>query len=473
MDRDLSDMLGSYPTVVDLTERLFTGKVSARDLVEAALERIDDPAGEGSRAFISVAGERARAEADAVDRARAAGGRVGPYGGVPIAVKDLADIAGEVTTAGSVVLADGEPAPVDAPAVARLRAAGFIIVGRTNMTEFAYSGLGLNAHYGTPRSPWNRGGGGRIPGGSSSGTAVAVSDAMVAAGLGTDTGGSCRIPAAFSNIVGFKPTARRVPLDGIVPLSPSMDAVGPLAPSVDCCARLDAVMAGLVTEPRTVQRGFRLEALRLGVVRDLFLDQADDIVVERFETALPTLASAGVVLEEVSFPELHDLADVNRGGGLAAAEAYHWHHQLLARDGERYDQRVRMRIEAGAALTAADYLEIQRQRRRFIELFGRRCRAFDALIMPTVAMVAPTVASFDDGDTDYYRSRNLLALRNTSVGNFVDACSISLPLCRPDQRSQVPGIGLMLMAPAMDDRRLLNTAAALETPLQRVAGTGS
>lgn len=469
----MTDVLSVRSTIADLTDRLSTGKVSARDLVEAALERIDDPAGEGSRAFISVAGERARAEADAVDRARAAGGRVGPYGGVPMAVKDLADIAGEVTTAGSVILADGEPALVDAPAVARLRAAGFIVVGRTNMTEFAYSGLGLNVHYGTPRSPWDRDGGGRIPGGSSSGTAVAVSDAMVPAGLGTDTGGSCRIPAAFGNIVGFKPTARRVPLDGIVPLSPSMDAVGPLATSVDCCARLDAVMTGLVTEPRSVQPEFRIEALRLGVVRDLFLDQADDIVVDRFETALATLASAGVSVQEVPFPELRDLADVNRGGGLAAAEAYHWHRRLLAQEGERYDQRVRVRIEAGAALTAADYLEIQLRRRRFIELFDERCRNVDALTMPTVAMVAPTVASFDEGDSDYYRSRNLVALRNTSVGNFVDACSISLPLCPPDQRSQVPGVGLMLMGPAMDDRRLLNTAATLETTLQQVAGISS
>ncbi len=470
MDGDLSNVLGPHTTLADLADLLGAGKVSARDLVETALGRIEDPVGEGSRAFVSVAAERARAEADGIDRARAAGGRVGPYGGIPIAVKDLADVAGEVTTAGSVVLADGQPAVHDAPAVGRLRAAGFVVVGRTNMTEFAYSGLGLNVHYGTPRSPWDRSSGGRIPGGSSSGTAVAVSDAMVPAGLGTDTGGSCRIPAAFGNIVGFKPTARRVPLDGIVPLSPSMDSVGPLAPSVDCCARLDAVMAGAVTEPTTVQPDDRLETLRLGVVRDLFLDGADDIVIERFESAVATLASSGVTVQDVAFPELGELADINRGGGLAAAEAYHWHRELLARDGARYDQRVRVRIEAGAALTAADYLEIQRQRRRFVGLFDDRCRGFDALIVPTVAMVAPTVASFDDGDMDHYGSRNLLALRNTSVGNFVDACAISLPLCRPEQRSEVPGIGLMLMSPAMHDRRLLNTAATLERPLHQIAG---
>ena len=177
------------------------------------------------------------------DGMRASGAVVPPLAGIPVAIKDLCDLVGEVTTAGSVVLADRPPAEADAPVAARMRAAGLIPMGRTNMTEFAYSGLGLNSHHDTPRSPWDRATG-RIPGGSSSGTAVAVADGMALAGLGTDTGGSCRIPAAFCGIVGYKPTASRVPLDGIVPLAPSLDSVGPLAPSVDCCALVDAIMAG-------------------------------------------------------------------------------------------------------------------------------------------------------------------------------------------------------------------------------------
>lgn len=459
-------------TIAELRDALYDGTVTARELVEASLAAIADPAGEGSRALISVAGDRAMAEADAVDRIRAAGGRLGPYAGIPIGIKDLADVAGEVTAAGSMVLADTDPADGDAAAVGRLRAAGFIVVGRTHMTEFAYSGLGLNSHYDTPRSPWDRDEGGRIPGGSSSGTAVAVADGMVPAGLGTDTGGSCRIPAAFNNVVGYKPTARRVPLDGIVPLSPSLDSVGPLAGSVDCCARIDSVLAGRVIESFEPESGPPLPEIRLGVIQDLVMDRADDAVVDGFSRALDTLSAAGVGLVDVAMPELHELADVNRGGGVAAAEAYHWHRQLLASSGDRYDQRVRTRIEAGSRLSAADYLEVLRHRQRFIQLFKRRTQSVDALVLPTVAMVAPTVDSFQSGDADYYGDRNLLALRNTSIGNFVDSCAISVPLCPPEHRSESPGVGFMLMAPAMHDAELLGVASSLEPHLRTVMAPG-
>jgi aspartyl-tRNA(Asn)/glutamyl-tRNA(Gln) amidotransferase subunit A len=229
-------------TIRELAADLAAGQVTARELVDECLVAIEDPAGEGSRAFLSVAAERARATADGYDTIRAGGGALPPFAGIPLAVKDLFDVAGEVTTAGSIALADRPPAETDAPAVARVRAAGFIPLGRTNMTEFAYSGLGLNAHHDTPRSPWDRATG-RIPGGSSSGTAVAVADGMAVAGLGTDTGGSCRIPAAFCGVVGYKPTAARVPREGVTPLSFSLDSVGPLARTVDCCAILDDILA--------------------------------------------------------------------------------------------------------------------------------------------------------------------------------------------------------------------------------------
>src|SRR6516164_5449611 len=198
---------------------------------------------EHAQAFTNVHTEQARAMADAMDSLRRAGRAPSRYAGIPVSLKDLFDIAGEPTPAGSRVLADAPAAAMHAPVVQRMLAAGFVPVGRTNITEFAFSGLGINPHYGTPCAPWDRAAQ-RIPGGSSSGTAVSVADGMAVAGLGTDTGGSCRIPAAFCGVVGYKPTARRVPLDGILPLAPSLDSVGPLAPTVACCVVIDAVLAG-------------------------------------------------------------------------------------------------------------------------------------------------------------------------------------------------------------------------------------
>ena len=235
--------LTTMRTIEQHAQALADGRTTSRALVEQCLARIADPNGEGARAFIKVHAEQARAMADAMDALRRAGREPSRYAGIPVSLKDLFDIAGEPTPAGSRVLADAPPATAHAPVVQRMLAAGFVPMGRTNMTEFAFSGLGINPHYGTPRSPWDRAAR-RIPGGSSSGTAVSVSDGMAVAGLGTDTGGSCRIPAAFCGIVGYKPTARRVPITGVLPLAPSLDSVGPLAPSVACCAVIDAVLAG-------------------------------------------------------------------------------------------------------------------------------------------------------------------------------------------------------------------------------------
>lgn len=440
-----------------LAADLTAGRTSGRDLVDQALDRIADPAGEGSRAFLTVAADRARAEADAHDRRRVEGGEVAPFAGIPVAIKDLADVAGEVTTAGSVVLAGDAPAGHDAPVVARLRAAGFVPVGRTNMTEFAYSGLGLNEHYPAPAAPWDRTNR-HIPGGSSSGTAVAVSDGMVPVGLGTDTGGSCRIPAAYCGIVGFKPTARRIPLDGLVPLSTSLDSVGPLGTTVDCCAIVDDVFAGGDGLVDDVARP--AGAVRLARLFDHVFERIDDEVGERFEWALGRLVDAGVLVDDVAFPELNDLPSINRGGGLAAAEAFHYHRRLLAERGDEYDFRVRPRIEAGGLLSAADYIEVGAQRQRLIEVSHRRLDGFDAFVLPTVANLPPTLADFGrPEDPDYlgrYGDKNLLALRNTSVGNFLDACAISIPIA-----GDAP-VGLMLMGTAGRDRELFEIARTVE-----------
>ncbi len=445
------------PTVRQLAAALADRSLTAGELVEQSLARIADPAGEGSRAFIAVAADEARATADAVDRLRMAGVATAPFAGIPIAIKDLADIEGQVTTAGSVVLADGPPAAADAPVVARLRAAGFIPIGRTNMTEFAYSGLGLNAHYDTPRAPWDRQTG-RIPGGSSSGTAVAVADGMVSVGLGTDTGGSCRIPAAYCGIVGFKPTAARVPLEGIVPLAPSLDSVGPLATSVDCCAIVDAVLAG---EPIPAPLVRPPERLRLALFRELVHERLDPAVEAGFTESVDRLRGAGVEVAEVSFPELLDFPRINAKGGLASAEAFAWHRELMAADGDRYDQRVRTRIAPGGDLTAWEYLEVQAERRRLMAAAECHLSGFDAFVLPTVALVPPTVDSFADGDPAYYGDRNLLSLRNTMVGNFLDTCAISVPA--PSDGGEP--VGLMLMGRPFGDADLLAAARTVEQVL--------
>src|SRR5690242_7411765 len=281
------------PTLATLAADLDAGRTTARKLVEECLARIADPAGEGQRVFIHVDKEAALHVADAMDRLRKANAAPSPYAGIPVSIKDLFDIKGQVTRAGSRALEDSAPAEADAPVVARLRRAGFIVIGRTNMTEFAYSGIGINPHYGTPKSAWNRSVG-HVPGGSSSGAAVSIADGMAFGALGTDTGGSCRIPAAYNGIVGYKPTQRRVPLDGGVPLSFSLDSFGPLARSVACCATMDAVLAGETVQPLQPRP---VKGMRLAVPTTIALDDLDDEVSKTFERALAALSRQGALIE--------------------------------------------------------------------------------------------------------------------------------------------------------------------------------
>ncbi len=442
-------------TIEQHAQALADGTITSRALVERCLDRIADPAGEGARAFIKVHAEHARVMADAMDALRRVGRAPSRYAGIPVSLKDLFDIVGEPTPAGSRVLADAPPATEHAPVVQRMLAAGFVPVGRTNMTEFAFSGLGINPHYGTPRSPWDRSAG-RIPGGSSSGTAVSVSDGMAVAGLGTDTGGSCRIPAAFCGIVGYKPTARRVPITRVLPLAPSLDSVGPLAPSVACCAIIDAILAGetpALPEPAT------LSGLRLALPTNMVLDGMDATVSSAFDRALASLTKAGAHIVRIQVPEFDEVPAVNAKGGFAASEAYAWHRTLLAEKGNGYDPRIRVRIERGERMTAADYLELIDARRRLIAAFDARTHEFDALVMPTVPIVPPRIADLDD-EREYNRV-NLHILRNTALGNFFDRCSISLPCHREGE----PPVGLMLVGETLGDARLFAIAAAIEAAL--------
>jgi len=447
-------------SLTTLAAELASRRVSSRGLVEDCLARIEDPSGEGATAFVSVSRERALAAADAIDHARRLGVAPSPFAGIPISVKDLFDVAGEPTRAGSRVLAQAAPAAADAPVIARLRAAGLIIVGRTNMTEFAYSGLGLNPHYGTPRNPFDRASG-RIPGGSSSGAAVSVADAMAAAGLGTDTGGSCRIPAALTGLAGFKPTARRVPRAGVLPLSPTLDSVGSIAPTISCCAVIDAIAAG---ERPLAPQPFPLAGLRFAVPQSLVLEDMDASVARDFARATGMLSAAGARVSDLPLPELLDLPALNAKGGLVAAEAFAWHRSLLAARAPDYDPRVRMRIEKGAEQDASDYITLCIARTDFIERVTAQCALFDALIMPTVPHIAPTIAELEDDDA--YARANLLMLRNPAVVNFLDGCAASVPCHRA---GDAPA-GLMVSGLGGTDSRTLAIAQAVEALLAPLRG---
>src|SRR6201989_1395410 len=280
------------PTLAALADDLEGGRTSARKLVEECIAGIADPAGEGQRAFIHVDKAAALEAADAMDRLRKAHAAPSRFAGIPVSIKDLFDIKGQVTRAGSRALEGSPPAAADAPVVARLRRAGFVVIGRTNMTEFAYSGIGINPHYGTPKGAWQRSVG-HVPGGSSSGAAVSIADGMAHGALGTDTGGSCRIPAAFNGIVGYKPTQARVALHGGVPLASSLDSFGPLARTVGCCAVLDAVLADEAVQPLQPRP---IKGMRLAVPTTVALDDLDDDVAKTFERALETLSRAGALI---------------------------------------------------------------------------------------------------------------------------------------------------------------------------------
>lgn len=381
--------------------------------------------------------------------------RHSPLAGITVSTKDLFDIAGQTTTAGSTVLAQAAPAVADSVAVARLRAAGATLVGRTNMVEFAFSGVGINPHYGTPVNPADQAVA-RIPGGSSSGAAVSVASGAALAGLGSDTGGSIRIPAALCGLVGFKNTARLVPAAGALPLSTSLDTVCALTLSVR-----DAITMHEVLAARTVQlAGKPLSACRLALSRTLMQDALEPTVALAFERALRSLRQAGARIEELDLTEISELATINAGGGLSAAESYAWHRALIARHEPQYDPRVAMRILRGAAMSAADYIDLLSARAQWIGQMQARLAGFDAVLSPTVPIVAPPVAGLLTDDSEFFRVNGLL-LRNTSVVNMLDGCAISLPCHAP---GELP-VGLMLWQAAMKDDAVLDLALQVEAAL--------
>lgn len=448
------------PTIADLATALETGATTSRALVEDCLSRIDDPSGEGARAFIYVDRAKAVAAADTYDLLRKAGRAPTAYAGIPISIKDLFDLEGEPTLAGSKVLRGAPPAVRDAEAIGRLKRAGLIPIGRTNMTEFAFSGLGLNPHYGTPLSIWDRETG-RIPGGSSSGAAVSVADGMAHAGIGTDTGGSCRIPAAFNALVGYKPTAHRISRQGVLPLSTTLDSVGVLARSVACCETIDAILAG--SSPPAVAR-FEGSDLRILVPLNVVLADMEPEVELAFGQALECLRKLGATICEEKLNELDAILALTAKGGFSAPECLAWHQRLIARAAYAYDPRVLTRIVSGGQQSAVDYIQLTNGRRNIVERVRHRLSGFDVVAFPTTPIVPPKLSQISSDEI--YASLNRLCLRNPSFVNMWDGCAISLPI---GKRGNAP-IGLTLAAAGDKDAHLFSCARTVEAMLNAEGG---
>jgi aspartyl-tRNA(Asn)/glutamyl-tRNA(Gln) amidotransferase subunit A len=445
-------------------ERLLAGQTTATAELGKSIDLARSPACD--RAFLRTSFDTARATAADLAHARR------PLAGLAVSVKDLFDVSGQVTAAGSVVLADAAPARQDSPAVARLRAAGGALLGRTNMSEFAFSGVGLNPHHGTPANPCDSRVA-RIPGGSSSGAAVSVATGAAFIGLGSDTGGSIRIPAALTGIVGFKSTARLVPLDGALPLSSTLDTVCAMTRSVR-----DAILAHEILSGRNVTRSAApLSSYRIAVAQTQMLEGMDATVARAFERSVAALRAAGAQLTEIPLAEIAGLGALQSTGGFSAAESYAWHRQLLERRGADYDPRVRTRIERGASMKAWEYIDLIRSREAWIAQVEAALRGVDAVLSPTVPVIAPPIAALapSDGvdaaqdkvrDAEFFRVNSLL-LRNPSVVNMLDGCAISIPCHGP---GELP-TGLMLWHGALRDDTILNIAQQAEACLASSSGT--
>jgi amidase/aspartyl-tRNA(Asn)/glutamyl-tRNA(Gln) amidotransferase subunit A len=409
--------------------------------------------------FVRRFDAEAREAADRLDRE----GSAAPLAGRVVSIKDLFDVRGWPTTAASASRHDAAPAAADAPAVARLRLAGAVLVGHTNLTEFAFSGVGINPHFGTPANPATAtlDAEPRIPGGSTSGGAVSVASGAAWAALGSDTGGSIRIPAALQGLVGFKCTARLVPTQGCLPLSTTLDTACAITRSVRDAAQVHEVIAARVASivPRPIAQW------RLALPRDVMLDALEPAVAAAFEQALQALRGAGARIEEIDLPLLAEVAALARGGGIPAAESWAWHRRALAEREAQYDPRVALRIRRGETMSAADYIDLLTERRHWVGRMHSALAGFDAVVSPTVPIVAPRLAPLVRSDEAFFAA-NALLLRNPSLVNLLDGCALSLPCHRQDDWP----VGLMVWAPALADDRVLSISLAIESALAPLRG---
>lgn len=446
-------------TVEGLNTALAAGRISCAILVDAALARAADARGEGRATFRGVRLDQARSDATTQDRLRDNGHISSPLAGLPISIKDNIDIAGEATGGGSKLLEDAPPAGADATVVERLTAAGAVIVGRTNMSELAFSGIGYNRFYGTPANPWERATR-RIPGGSSSGAAISVTDKMAVAAIGTDTGGSVRIPAALTGLAGFKPTQSRVPRDGVLPLSTLLDTVGPLARKVTDCALLDGILAA----DETPLAPF-CEPFNLCTADDFMLQEADESVSSAYARAKEVLREAGARIQALAPGAFDEVPEYARRGSFSSEEAWARFGESILTRPRDIDPRIAERISRGRDITAADHAANVEALAAMQARFERGMRNFDALMAPTVPIVAPPIADMEDDEK--FRRANALILRNPMVANLLDAPSLTIPCHAPGAAP----VGLMLIGPRLSDRRLLAIGAAIERLLIRASSS--
>lgn len=459
-------IVAAAPTASTLAmhhEAMRTGRTSAAAALSAARERSESPA--CAHAYIRRFDAGAHAAAAAIDAAQAAGLPLPRLAGAPVSVKDLYDVAGFPTTAGARSMRDAPPAVGDSLAVARVRAAGAVLTGHTQMSEFAFSGVGINPHHGTPANVGTAAldPAPRVPGGSTSGGAVTVACGAALAALGSDTGGSIRIPAALQGLVGFKNTQQLTPLQGTVPLSTTLDTVCAITRDVADAITMHELLAA--REVRLARRPLRV--LRLAVPQTVMLDALEPAVARAFERALEALRRGGAVVEELVLPEMSEVAAMMAQGGFAAAESWAWHRQRLAQRGAEYDPRVAMRIRRGEAISAADYIDLRHTRADWIARMTAAMRGFDALLSPTVPIVAPEIAPLVASDERFFAA-NALLLRNPSAVNLLDGCAISLP-CHA--AGEMP-VGLMIWREALADDAVLDAALTIEAALvpRREAG---
>lgn len=440
--------------IAQLSVLIQSGHLDPCSLVDETLDAIgqdDDQA-----IFIGLTAERAMAEADAASKRIREGRSCGVLDGIPVAWKDLFDLEGMATTAGSTVLGDSPAASRDADVVTALKRAGMVSIGRTNMSEFAFSGLGINPHYGTPRNPASQDGH-RLPGGSSSGAGVAVAAGLVPVAIGTDTGGSVRIPAAFNGVVGYKASRGRYSMRGVYPLAKSLDSLGPLTRTVQDAVWVDAAMRGRAAADLARAP---LSGLSLVVPETVFFDAIEDGVAAAFEQAVERLARAGASVRRQAFPIFAELFDlIRQKGALVTAEAFALHKaRLEGADAAGMDPRVVVRTKLGANISMPDYIAIIEARERMTAAFSGMIGRHELLVSPTLPHVAAKVAPLIDDDEAFF-AMNAKTLRNTQIGNFFDLCGVSIPCGTGDAGMPV---GLLLSGLHGTDDHLLGVAMAVE-----------
>ena len=444
----------SIGTVRHLSRELREGRRDPVDLVAEVFDRIaahGDPA-----LFIRTLRPRAEAEARAARERLRSGNPASLADGVPMAWKDLFDLHGTVTTAGSAVLREAPPATADAALVTAAMRAGMVSVGAVNMTEFAYSGIGLNPHYGTPRNPRDPVVA-RSPGGSSSGSGAVVAAGIVPVSIGTDTGGSIRIPAAFNGVVGYKTSVGHYPMDGVFPLSRTLDSLGPLAQTVDDCVLTDAALRGL-RQPQA--EAAPMASLDFVVPDTLMFDDLSPAVAANFDAAVQRLTAAGARVRQIALPELREVAELmGRYGPLTSAEAMDVHRERLAGpEVDRIDPRVVRRIRMADAMSAVDLIRLYRARTDWIARIDARL-GHALLICPTTPSVAMPIAPLE-ADVEVFFQHNFRTLRNTAIGNFLDWCGLAIP---SGQDGEGMPTGFMLCAARGRDRDVLSAGLAIET----------